>query len=61
MNQLESGGDGREVDLKSGRSTDTVPGLDLQLLELIEAVWACERVWKLEGRLDAVVEKEWES
>ena len=33
---------------------DTVPGLDAQLAELITTVWACERAWSREKRVDAV-------
>jgi len=31
------------------------PGLDAQIAELIEAVWACEEVWKRDDRVDAAI------
>jgi hypothetical protein len=58
MDELLNGGGGNNVDLKSGWSTELVPGLDLQLAALIETVWECERVWRLEGRIEAVIRKE---
>ena len=30
-------------------------GLDAQFAELIETVWACERRWALEDRIDGAV------
>ena len=30
-------------------------GLDAQLAELIETVWACERTWTLDDRVDAAI------
>jgi hypothetical protein len=32
-----------------------VEGLDAQLAELIETVWACERAWARESRIDTAV------
>jgi hypothetical protein len=33
----------------------TIPGLDAQLMELIEFVWACEAAARREDRIDAVI------
>ena len=33
----------------------TNPGLDAQLIELIEFVWACEAAARREDRIDAVI------
>jgi len=46
MDSVNDGGADLTPESGSGRSTDRVPGLDLQLTELIETVWVCERVWK---------------
>jgi len=58
MDKVKDGGADLTPESGSGRSTDRVPGLDLQHAELIETVWACERVWKTEGRVEAVVDIE---
>jgi len=41
--------------MQAGWSADGAPMLDAQYAELIELVWRCERVWKLEDRIDAVI------
>ena len=55
MSQLEcTGGDGKEKS-QAGWSADVAPMLDAQYTELIEVVWACERTWTLEDRIDAAI------
>jgi len=51
-----------QLDVLTGlRLDDRVRGaghLDLQFAELIEVVWACERRWKLENRIEAAIQLE---
>ena len=54
-----------QVDGPTGmRLNDRVRGaghLDLQFAELIEVVWACERRWTLENRIEAAIRLEVQS
>lgn len=48
-----TGGEPQET-RQSGWSAKA-PAFDSQYAELIELVWHCERVWKLEDRMEAVI------
>jgi hypothetical protein len=61
MDSVKDGGADLTPVSRCRRSPDWVPGLDLQLAELIETVWACERTWNVEQRLDAAIAAEEES
>jgi hypothetical protein len=52
--EARTGGDAHER-TTAGRSAVVAPMLDAQYAELIESVWRCERVWKLEDRIEAVI------
>jgi hypothetical protein len=54
IQKSRSGGDAQER-TGTGRSAVVAPMLDAQYAELIELVWHCERVWKLEDRIEAVI------
>lgn len=41
--------------VRSGDRLGAAIDLDAQLSELIETVWACERQWTLDDRIDAVI------
>ena len=55
MDQIKETGGEVQGRNKSSRSATTAPMLDSQFTELIEAVWACERAWKQENRIDAAI------
>lgn len=44
-----------EAQEQTGPRSATVPGLDAQFAELVEMVWACERDWSLDDRVDAAI------
>jgi hypothetical protein len=41
------------------KSQSPLGGLDAQFSELVEVVWACEREWALEDRIDAAISCYW--
>lgn len=47
------------AEVQSGvRTPDGLPlqvGLDAQFAELFEAIWACERQWTIDDRIDATI------
>ena len=55
MQDTVAGGGARDQNASSGLSVLGTPGLDAQFAELLEAVWTCERAWKQEDRIDAVL------
>jgi len=55
MNQKVRSGGEANPKTEACWSAKLAPMLDLQFSELVEAVWACERVWKLEDRIDAAI------
>jgi hypothetical protein len=40
---------------EAARRQSPLGGLDAQFSELVEVVWACEREWALEHRIDAAI------
>lgn len=55
MNQQDENGGEANDDSKRDWSAGVAPLLDAQHTELIETVWACERVWRLEDRMNAAI------
>lgn len=55
MDQIKETGGEAEGRSRSGWSADAAPMADRAHAELVETVWACERAWKQEDRIDAVV------
>lgn len=49
-----TGGEAQGKNQTTSRSV-LVQGFDEQYAELIETVWACEREWRLDDRVDAAI------
>jgi hypothetical protein len=55
MNQKPRTGDATQEKSSGSSARVAPPGIDLQYVELIESVWACERTWNQNDRIDAAI------
>jgi hypothetical protein len=55
MNEQSRTGDAARETISGSSAAEVAPGLDLQYAELVETVWACERTWDRNDRIDATI------
>jgi hypothetical protein len=55
MNEQPRNGDATQEQSGDSSARIAPPGLDLQYAELMETVWACERTWNQNDRIDAAI------
>jgi hypothetical protein len=55
MKQRNTAGGEAQEKVQTGSNVAKTAGLDAQYAELIETVWACERTWNQDDRVDAAI------
>jgi hypothetical protein len=55
MKKRNTAGGEAQKTVQTGSNVAKAAGLDAQYAELIETVWACERTWNRDGRIDAAI------
>jgi hypothetical protein len=55
MNDQSRTGEATREQNSGSSAPAAAPGLDLQYAELMETVWACERTWTQNDRIDSAI------
>lgn len=55
MKQRNTAGGEVQETVQTGSKVAETAGLDAQYAELMETVWACERTWNRDDRIDAAI------